>query len=93
MAVDGIDFAWWLVDLGENHLVKEVEVHPAGSGAHFLFFKDIEVRLGLSSVTDGNFSSWTLIDAFLGPPSSLGSVIKFALPESLCGRYVSVKRT
>ncbi|KAK7076240.1 hypothetical protein SK128_017008 [Halocaridina rubra] len=38
-----IQYAWWLVDLQANYKIKEVHILPEGSGAHYRWFKDIEV--------------------------------------------------
>ncbi|XP_068226151.1 uncharacterized protein [Palaemon carinicauda] len=89
------DNPWWVLDLGDNHLVKEVHVMPDGSGIHARQFTEVEIRIGKEPVSNEVFSSWDLLVFYTGPPTGVREYLKFSADDSipgLCGRYVSIQK-
>ncbi|XP_045607988.2 uncharacterized protein [Procambarus clarkii] len=83
---------WWMLDLANVLCICRIQLLPRGAPDDSLYFRDIEVRVGSTNVTNGNFSSWALYATYPGPYSYGGGYIDLLKPVGVCGRYISVQR-
>lgn len=85
------DGGWFQFDLGSVFTVSEVAL-TAEARDPDLYFRDIEVRVGLSPASPpGVFSSFTLLGSFVGP-GVVNERVVLRPQRPLMARYISLQR-
>ncbi|XP_042235885.1 uncharacterized protein LOC121875400 [Homarus americanus] len=79
---------WWLIDLGGKYTITLVEMLTWEGGVSD--FKNVEVRVGVSLMTDGDFTTYLLFGFYAGP-NLTGEPVTFTSGPGVTGRYLSVQ--
>ncbi|CAL4105072.1 unnamed protein product, partial [Meganyctiphanes norvegica] len=89
---DQVTGAWFVVDLGETRWVNGVRITAMNNSWAGQYFSNVEVRIGGSLVTTGDFSPYTLLGQFTGPATPGQEVlVQPVVPAE--GRFIYVQRT
>ncbi|XP_064121479.1 fucolectin-5-like isoform X3 [Macrobrachium nipponense] len=81
---------WWLIDLGPERVFYHILIlgrQDCCSGRLY----DLEIRLGNSLETPGNFSSFDLLNFFKGPYKKEDGFLVYTFPKGVKGRYLSLQ--
>lgn len=81
---------WWMVDLGAERTIYNIIILTRHDCCYERFH-DVEIRIGNTLRTDGDFSTHTLISFYKGPYTLDQGSLVYTFCNGIKGRYLSVK--
>ncbi|XP_064105619.1 uncharacterized protein LOC135215009 isoform X2 [Macrobrachium nipponense] len=81
---------WWCVDLGLAYIIRAIDVLPHPGVP--TWFKLMKIYVGTTSVTNGDFSSYTQVGYFTESWNGTYRLV-FTPPSFTVGRYVAIQGT
>ncbi|XP_069164211.1 fucolectin-5-like [Procambarus clarkii] len=84
-------YPWWVVDLAANFTITEIQIFSR-TDCCSARLHNVEVRVGGSLLTTGNFSSYVLFSTYLGPYAAADQLLSCPSAAGVTGRYVSIQR-
>ncbi|XP_018019999.1 uncharacterized protein LOC108676439 [Hyalella azteca] len=82
-----------VIDLEQEMMIQRLRIMPRRNYFDPTRFINISIRGGTAEVPGPDFSSYTELAFFVGPPVNPATWITFDLPTPICARFVSVQRT
>ena len=82
---------YFLIDLGEEVIVKKIKLRPNYVNVHVNRFHKITVRIGDVPKT-GDFSTYEELGYYQGPYSGKEFIWSFEVDPPVSGRYVSIQK-
>ncbi|XP_064106883.1 uncharacterized protein LOC135215860 [Macrobrachium nipponense] len=87
-----VGHSWWRLDLGDGRYIHKIDILPRSHPTDAFAFRDVEIRVGTTDLSSGDFTSWTLYAHYMGPYTVQGGRLLFTSYEGIPGRYISVQR-
>ncbi|XP_064078431.1 uncharacterized protein LOC135195844 [Macrobrachium nipponense] len=81
---------WWLIDLGSERVFYHILI-LSRQDSNPQRLHDLEIRLGNSLETPGNFSSFDRLNFFEGPYKKEDGFLMYTFPKGVKGRYISLQ--
>ncbi|XP_068229215.1 pentraxin fusion protein-like [Palaemon carinicauda] len=81
---------WWMIDLGSERVIYHIMIlsrQDRWAGR----LQDLEIRLGSSKQTTGDFSSYGLLYLFKGPYRQEDGYLMYTFIHGVKGRYLSLQ--